>query len=68
MSRTSYLRSGKTKVRDRNGNTETPEQTECYSCKCDIDHGSGTKSWSVTFVKNGFVLNALECRQFYLLN
>ena len=43
MSRASYLRSGKTKVGDRNGNTETPEQTECYSCKCDIDHGSGTK-------------------------
>ena len=43
MSKASCLRSGKTKVGDRIDNTETPEQTECFSCKCDIGHGSGTK-------------------------
>ena len=54
--------------KDRNDNTETPQQTECYTCKCDIGHGSGTKVVECGLCKNGFVSNALECRQFYLLN
>ena len=59
MSRASYLRSGKTKVGDRNGNTETPEQTECYSCKCDIDHGSGTKVVECDLCKKWFCIKCL---------
>ena len=59
MSKASYLRSGKTKVGDRIDNTETPEQTECYSCKCDIGHGSGTKVVECDLCKKWFCIKCL---------
>ena len=43
--------------KDRNDNTETPQQTECYTCKCDIGHG--TKVVACDLCKKWFCIKCL---------